>query len=62
MTSSLPTDFWGRIIYLITNYSSSFLRGAGTTIAIAFVGTAVGCLIGFIVGIIQTIPITNIRR
>ena len=59
MTSSLPTDFWGRIIFLITNYSSSFLRGAGTTIAIAFVGTAVGCLIGFIVGIIQTIPINQ---
>ncbi len=57
MTSSLPTDFWGRIFFLITNYSSSFLRGAGTTIAIAVVGTAVGCIIGFIVGIIQTIPV-----
>jgi len=57
MTSSLPTDFWGRILFLITNYSSSFLRGAGTTVAIAVVGTAVGCLIGFIVGIIQTIPV-----
>lgn len=57
MKSSLPTDFLGRIIFLITNYSSSFLRGAGGTIAIAIVGTAVGCLIGFVVGIIQTIPI-----
>ena len=57
MTSSLPTDFLGRIIYLITNYGSSFLRGAGVTIAIAVVGTVIGCLIGFVVGITQTIPI-----
>jgi len=56
MQSTLPTDFWGRISFLITNYSSSFLRGAATTVAIALVGTAVGCIIGFIVGIIQTIP------
>jgi len=59
MTSNLPSDFWGRIIFLITNYSSSFLRGAGATIVIAVVGTAVGCLIGFVVGIIQTIPINT---
>ncbi len=56
MQSTLPTDFWGRISFLITNYSSSFLRGAAATIAIALVGTIIGCLIGFVVGIIQTIP------
>ena len=33
------------------------LRGAGTTLLVAFVGTAFGCLIGFIIGIANTIPI-----
>ena len=32
-------------------------KGAGTTLAIAIVGTFIGCVIGFIVGLIQTIPI-----
>jgi len=35
----------------------SMLSGAGNTLLIAFVGTAVGCLIGMIVGIINTIPL-----
>jgi putative lysine transport system permease protein len=59
MSSNLPSDFLGRIIYLITNFSGSFLRGAATTLIIAVVSTAIGCLIGFIVGIIQTIPVNS---
>ena len=59
MISNLPTDYWGRIGYLLTHYGQSFLRGAGITIAIALVGTAVGCIIGFLVGIVQTIPVTK---
>jgi len=58
MTSSFPTTFWGRVLFLLSRYSDSFLRGAGTTLLIAVVGTAAGCLIGFLVGILQTIPIT----
>lgn len=37
----------------------SFLRGAGTTILVALVGTLVGCVIGFICGILQTIPVSK---
>ncbi len=59
MSSTLPTDFLGRIIFLITNYYGSFLRGAATTLVIAIVSTVIGCLIGFIVGIIQTIPVKS---
>jgi putative lysine transport system permease protein len=59
MISNLPTDYWGRIGYLLTHYGQSFLRGAGITIVIALVGTAVGCIIGFLVGIVQTIPVTK---
>ena len=55
--NSLPDDFWGRVVYLLQQYSPSFLRGAGTTMLIAVISTAVGCLIGFGVGIVQTTPI-----
>ena len=53
----LPETFWGRIQYLLQQYGSSFLSGAGNTMIIAIVGTFLGCLIGFKVGIIQTIPV-----
>ena len=54
--NSLPDDFWGRVVYLLQQYGSSFLRGAGTTMLIAVISTAVGCLIGFCVWIVQTTP------
>ena len=59
MSSTLPTDYWARVVYLVTHYSASFLRGAGSTLLIALVGTFVGCLIGFAVGIVQTIPVSS---
>ena len=54
--NSLPDNFWGWVVYLLQQYGSSFLRGAGTTMLIAVISTAVGCLIGFGVGIVQTTP------
>lgn len=53
---SLPQDFIGRIGYLLSIYGPSFAVGAGKTMVIAIVGTFIGCLIGFAVGIVQTIP------
>ncbi|MDO5136081.1 MAG: amino acid ABC transporter permease [Eubacteriales bacterium] len=52
----LPESFFGRIGYLLEKYGASFLQGAGNTMIIAVVGTFLGCVIGFAVGIIQTIP------
>lgn len=52
----LPSDFWGKIFFILEEYGSSFLRGIGTTMLIAVVSTAIGCIIGFAVGIVQTIP------
>ena len=53
----MPGDFGGRIVYLLQQYGGSFLKGAGVTMVIAWVGTLIGCLIGFVAGIIQTIPV-----
>ena len=50
-------NFLQRIIYLLQNYGASYLKGAGTTLVIAIVGTFIGCVIGFAVGIVQTIPV-----
>ena len=57
--TSMPSDFWGRVLFILQNYGESLLRGAGLTLLIAFVGTAAGCVIGFICGVIKTIPLTR---
>lgn len=54
--TKMPQDFLGRIIFTIQEYGPSLLQGAGRTLLIAIVSTIIGCFIGFIVGIIQTIP------
>lgn len=56
MTSTLPTDFWGRVIYILQNYSASLGRGVLNTMIIAVLATLAGCIIGLAVGIVQTIP------
>lgn len=53
----MPQDFGGRVVFILQNYWPSFLKGAGTTMLIAVVSTVIGCIIGFAIGIIQTIPI-----
>ena len=54
-------NFFERIVYLLQEYGPSYLKGAGATLAIAVVSTAIGCLIGFVVGVIQTIPVDRKR-
>lgn len=54
-------NFWERILYILERYGTSYLKGAGTTLAIAIVSTFIGCIIGFICGIIQTIPVDKKR-
>ncbi len=49
-------SFWVTIAQLWSEYGPSFLRGAGMTMLIAVISTAIGCVIGFCVGLVQTIP------
>ena len=53
----MPKDFLGRIVYILQNNGASYLTGARNTMVIAVVSTLIGCIIGFAVGIIQTIPV-----
>jgi len=44
------------IVTLWGKYSYTYLIGARNTIVLAVAATAIGCLIGFVCGILQTIP------
>ena len=56
--SPLPeaNDFFGWVAWILEEYSGMLLAGAWKTMVIAVIATAIGCLIGFAVGIVQTIP------
>ncbi len=41
---------------LIAEYGDSYLRGIGNTLILAIVATLIGCVIGFICGVLNTIP------
>ena len=54
-------DFFANCATVLQKYGFSYLRGAGTTLLLALVGTFFGCLIGFAVGALQTIHIDKQR-
>ena len=49
-------DFFGWVAYILNEYGPMLLSGAWKTMVIAVISTAIGCIIGFAVGIVQTIP------
>ncbi len=58
-TSVGSMSFGERILYLIAEYGPSYVKGAGNTLLIALIATAIGCIIGLGVGVIQTIPVSK---
>jgi putative lysine transport system permease protein len=48
--------FIGDIGKLWARYGDSYLRGIGSTLSLALLATAIGCLIGFVCGVLNTIP------
>ena len=44
------------IASLMHSYGGAYLKGAGSTLLLAIIATFIGCVIGFICGILQTIP------
>lgn len=47
------------IVKIVSENWEMFLRGAGTTLWIALIGTIAGAIIGLIAGIIRTIPVPD---
>lgn len=52
----MPSTFFEWIPFLWKEYSPLLLKGAWTSLYLAFLGTAIGFLIGLLVAIIRTIP------
>ena len=50
------------MLFLLNEYGFSLLKGAAVTMVIAIVCTFFGCIIGFAVGIVQTIPLNRRQR
>ena len=48
-------NFFQRMLYILERYGGSLVKGAATTMAIAIICTLLGCVIGFAVGLVQTI-------
>ena len=51
--------FWDWVVRLLQEYWPTFLQGAGTTLLLAVVGTIIGFLIGLLVAIVRTIPVSK---
>ncbi len=49
-------SFWERILRILADNGSSLLQGALYTLVLAVVCTAIGCVIGFAVGLVRTVP------
>ncbi|MCI7018205.1 MAG: amino acid ABC transporter permease [Clostridiales bacterium] len=53
------TQLSADIIKLWSKYGGSYLTGMRNTLVLALVATVIGCIIGFICGILNTIPCTD---
>ena len=52
-------QLWQDMTALWTKYGGQYWHGIFNTLALAVIATAIGCLIGFVCGILQTIPYTK---
>lgn len=53
------TQLAGDIGSLLEKYGRVYLSGVGNTLLLAVVATLFGCLIGFVCGVLQTIPVSR---
>ena len=49
-------QLWSDIVKLLAKFGYSYLSGMGNTLLLALVATAIGCVIGFLCGVLNTIP------
>ena len=53
----IPTTFTGWVSFLVERFGAQFAKGTVTTLEIAFLGKLFGCLLGFLVGIVQSLTV-----
>lgn len=54
-----PTTFFGWVEFLLQQYGSLFLRGTGITLLVAITGTVLGFVLGLLVAIVRTVPVSR---
>ena len=52
----MPESFFGWVALYLREYGPMFLSGTWTAVYLALLGTVFGCLIGFLTGVVQTLP------
>lgn len=57
--ADMPVTFFEWVQFLLQQYGGMLAKGAAVTLLLALAGTFIGCVIGFIVGIVQTIPVNQ---
>lgn len=55
----MPTTFFGWVGLLLEKYGSMFLKGMGTTMLVAITGTIFGFIIGLLVAVARSIPLSQ---
>ncbi|MEG1931881.1 MAG: amino acid ABC transporter permease [Pygmaiobacter sp.] len=55
----MERGFWGWVVFILDEYGGMFLKGAGTTLYVAIIGTLAGLAIGLIIGTVRTIPMNK---
>ena len=56
--SALPTTFFGWVGFILDKYGTLFLSGVGVTLLVAITGTVIGFVIGLLVAVLRTIPVS----
>ena len=56
--NSIPQNSLQWILLFLDKYGDSFVKGALMTLEIAVISTIIGCIIGFLVGIVQSIELS----
>lgn len=59
MFAERVTQLFADIGNLLSKYGKVYLSGVGNTLLLAVLATLIGCVIGFLCGILQTIPVTK---
>lgn len=54
----LPSTFFGWVAFILEKYGALFLSGVGYTLVIAITGTVIGFVVGLLVAILRTIPVS----
>lgn len=54
-----PQSFFGWVAFIFRQYGPSFIQGAGVAVYLAFAGTILGSIIGFITGVVRTVPVSS---